>query len=180
MSGGLPAEVEILCGERLLIEKLNYLRVPFRCSVCHKTGHLRHQCPSLRTFIEYSGSDIFQSDVACNDNSSPLPLGTHVASPFPTELVSDSFLNDVDGLIMSHSIGSRPMLYDTGLSHPTPMLADSPAATDHRASSSLLPHSPHVDVDLSNSSQPLLIVPKTVGSLTPSPVNDASTDVSDH
>ena len=41
VSSGLPADVEVLCGERLFIQKLDYLRVPFRCSLCHETRHLR-------------------------------------------------------------------------------------------------------------------------------------------
>ena len=40
VSLGLPAEVEILCGECLFIQKLDYLRVPFRCSIYHETGRL--------------------------------------------------------------------------------------------------------------------------------------------
>ena len=41
VSQGLPAEVEILCGEHLIVQKLDYLRVPFRCSICRETRHLR-------------------------------------------------------------------------------------------------------------------------------------------
>jgi len=47
VSLGLPDEVEILCKERLLVQKLDYLHVPFRCSRCHDTGHLRRTCPLL-------------------------------------------------------------------------------------------------------------------------------------
>ena len=38
---GLPAEVEILCQDRLFIQRLDYQGIPFRCSVCRETGHLR-------------------------------------------------------------------------------------------------------------------------------------------
>ena len=31
---GLPAEVEILCKDCLLVQRLDYLHVPFRCSIC--------------------------------------------------------------------------------------------------------------------------------------------------
>ena len=58
VSLGLPADVEVLCGECLFIQKLDYLRVPFRCSICHETGHLWRHCHTLHTNNEDSGSDI--------------------------------------------------------------------------------------------------------------------------
>ena len=45
ISRGLPAEVEILCNERLLIQRLDYVHVPFRCSCYCSVGHLRNSCP---------------------------------------------------------------------------------------------------------------------------------------
>ena len=45
ISMGLLVEVEILCGERLLIQRLDYLHVPFRCSCCRAVGHLWKVCP---------------------------------------------------------------------------------------------------------------------------------------
>ena len=48
ISKGLPAEVEILYHERMFIQRLDFLGIPFRCSVCRETGHLRRECPSLR------------------------------------------------------------------------------------------------------------------------------------
>ena len=45
ISRGLPAKVEVLCNEHLLIQKLDYLHVPFRCSSCRSVGHLRNSCP---------------------------------------------------------------------------------------------------------------------------------------
>ena len=36
VSHGLPAEVEILCKDRLLVQRLDYLHVPFRCSICRE------------------------------------------------------------------------------------------------------------------------------------------------
>ena len=45
---GLPAEIEILCWERLFTQRLDYQGIPFRCSCFQETGHLRHACPSFR------------------------------------------------------------------------------------------------------------------------------------
>ena len=41
ISRGLPADVEILCKDRLFIQRLDYQGIPFRCSICQDTGHLR-------------------------------------------------------------------------------------------------------------------------------------------
>ena len=45
---GLPAKVEILCHECLFIQRLDFLGIPFRCSVCREIGHLHRDCPSFR------------------------------------------------------------------------------------------------------------------------------------
>jgi hypothetical protein len=39
--GGLPELLEIDWRGRLIVQRLDYLRIPFRCSICHKMGHLR-------------------------------------------------------------------------------------------------------------------------------------------
>ena len=49
ISLGLPAKVEILCNEHLLVQKHDYLHVLFRYRRCHDTGHLQRSCPLLRT-----------------------------------------------------------------------------------------------------------------------------------
>ena len=45
---GLPAKVDILCHERLFIQRLDFQGIPFRCSICRETGHLRRDYPSFR------------------------------------------------------------------------------------------------------------------------------------
>ena len=50
VSHGLSAKVEILFKERLLVQRLDHLHVPFRCSRCHDTGHLRRTCPFFLNF----------------------------------------------------------------------------------------------------------------------------------
>ena len=61
VSLGLPAEVEILCKEQLLVHKLDYLHVPFRCNRCRNTRHLWRTCPSLldeRTCSSLEGTPV--------------------------------------------------------------------------------------------------------------------------
>jgi hypothetical protein len=42
--GGLPEIMEIDWRGRRIVQRLDYLRIPFRCSYCHETGHLRKIC----------------------------------------------------------------------------------------------------------------------------------------
>ena len=44
---GLSADIEILSHERLFSQRLDYQGIPFHCSYCRETGHLRRGCPSL-------------------------------------------------------------------------------------------------------------------------------------
>jgi hypothetical protein len=41
---GLPKIMEIDWRGRRVVQRLDYLRIPFRCSYFHKTGHLRKFC----------------------------------------------------------------------------------------------------------------------------------------
>jgi hypothetical protein len=41
---GLPTKIEIEWRGMVIQQKLDYMGVPFRCSVCKETGHLRHNC----------------------------------------------------------------------------------------------------------------------------------------
>jgi hypothetical protein len=41
---GLPEVMEIDWRGRRYVQKLDYLGIPFRCSYCHETGHLRKTC----------------------------------------------------------------------------------------------------------------------------------------
>jgi hypothetical protein len=42
--GGLPEIMEIEWRGRRIVQRLDYLRIPFQCSYCHKTSHLRKSC----------------------------------------------------------------------------------------------------------------------------------------
>ena len=68
ISRGLPAEVELLCGERLLIQRLDYLYVPFRCGICRSIGHLRHSFPKRISVDDPSDTSMYKS---------PSPLARH-------------------------------------------------------------------------------------------------------
>jgi hypothetical protein len=41
---GLPEVLEIEWRGRKILQRLDYLGIPFRCSLCHSTGHLRKDC----------------------------------------------------------------------------------------------------------------------------------------
>ena len=49
ISKGIIPEVDIVCGNRVITQKLDYLHMLFRCNFCHETGHLRNACALLRS-----------------------------------------------------------------------------------------------------------------------------------
>ena len=116
ISLNLPTEVDILCNERLLVQRLDYLHVLFCCSSCHETGHLRCASPSLRFGCADSGSDVSPTvtkwaDPTELDHAIP---GTYTNSLSPSDVVSDSFLDAIDDLILSRAKAPPPV------SSPTP------------------------------------------------------------
>ena len=105
ISRGLPVKVDILCNECLLVQRLNYLHVPFRCSYCHVVGHLRSACPDL-----HFGCEDLGSDDSLKGTSSVFPFEQKYRSPStpidslsPSKFISDTFLNSIDDLILPHS-----------------------------------------------------------------------------
>jgi hypothetical protein len=44
ISSGLPETLEIKWRGRKIAQSLDYLGLPFRCNLCHCTGHLRRDC----------------------------------------------------------------------------------------------------------------------------------------
>jgi hypothetical protein len=44
IQAGLPEILEIEWRGILIAQRLDYLGIPFRCSYCHRTGHLRRDC----------------------------------------------------------------------------------------------------------------------------------------
>ena len=45
VSRGLPAELDILCGDKIFFHMLDNLKIPFHCHFCWNTGHLKDKCP---------------------------------------------------------------------------------------------------------------------------------------
>jgi hypothetical protein len=60
ISTGLPETLEIDWRGRKILQKLDYLGIPFRCNRCRETGHLRRSCPgkSFSTLLDDS-DDLF-------------------------------------------------------------------------------------------------------------------------
>jgi hypothetical protein len=44
IQAGLPEVLEIDWRNQLVSQRLDYLGIPFRCSICRRTGHLRRDC----------------------------------------------------------------------------------------------------------------------------------------
>ena len=43
----LLANIDIVCGDLIINQRLDYLHMPFRCNLCHDTRHLRRNCSLL-------------------------------------------------------------------------------------------------------------------------------------
>jgi hypothetical protein len=54
---GLFGNVDIIFGDRVWHQKVDYWKLPFKCHDCHEIGHLRAQCghptPSPKKFQEW-------------------------------------------------------------------------------------------------------------------------------
>ena len=46
---GLISEIDIVCGDFVTTQRLDYLHMSFRCNYCHKMGHLRNTYHRLCT-----------------------------------------------------------------------------------------------------------------------------------
>ena len=101
ISHGLPAEVEILCKERLLVQKLDYLHMPFHCSRCQEIRHLRCSCPSL--MVKSLCSSI-EGSLVVREPTEPYALDHPIFGIYSHSLplfedVSDTMLVALDGLV---------------------------------------------------------------------------------
>ena len=47
VSKGLLANIDIVCGEHIINQRLDYLHMSFRCNYFHDIGHLRKKCSLL-------------------------------------------------------------------------------------------------------------------------------------
>lgn len=88
---GLPAEVEIIWGNRIIHQRLDYFQIPFRCFFCCKTGHAKSTCPSLLSGTRSKGS----SDGSGSDEGQ---FSGYDAAPsgFPDDKLPDGIEEDVD------------------------------------------------------------------------------------
>jgi hypothetical protein len=46
---GLTNEIELVWGQFRWMQKIDYLRVPFRCFGCHQVGHVQAECHKAST-----------------------------------------------------------------------------------------------------------------------------------
>ena len=75
LTTGLPLELDIICHERIIQQRLDYLNLPFRCSIYSAVVHLRRTCPEFRK-------------KNASPSSSPLSQA-HDPSPSPNSRVID-------------------------------------------------------------------------------------------
>jgi hypothetical protein len=86
---GLLESIDIQWRGHTICQKLDYLGLPFRCTFCRKTGHLRNDCQGFseeeesensRLRKEYccdsSGVDSFSQAVDSTDGVDPSSLAT--------------------------------------------------------------------------------------------------------
>jgi hypothetical protein len=76
---GLLENLEIEWRGRRLIQRIDYLGIPFRCSVCRSTAHLRRDCTGL------VDSEVDIDDSAPNyvEDDPSLDTGFYGPGPFP-------------------------------------------------------------------------------------------------
>ena len=56
ISKGLPTKIKVIWGNRVILQKMNYLHIPFRCFYWRETGHVKARCPFLLTGAKPSRS----------------------------------------------------------------------------------------------------------------------------
>jgi hypothetical protein len=60
---GLLEVLEIEWRGLLFVQRLDYLGLPFRCTVCRRTGHLRKECPNIfGSLVEEDSTDEMPGD----------------------------------------------------------------------------------------------------------------------
>ena len=153
VSHGILPEIEIDCNSVVITQKLDYLRMPFRCSYCHETGHLRKSCsfllqgiplsvgfadtdPSLEcspspTLQQHSSQDSQSLIDASTDFPTPPTMFGPYDSSFPTsvgDLTKEEllFIKDVETMALSSSRSRNELVVDPLSPSHTPLLVVSP------------------------------------------------------
>jgi hypothetical protein len=70
---GLPETIEIEWRGRRILQRLDYLGIPFRCSICRSTSHLRQDCKGFDVGVD-------EPEVSDHLNGSLIPPRTLVST----------------------------------------------------------------------------------------------------
>ena len=47
VSQGPPMKIDIVWGQKIVVQRLDYLKIPFRCHYYRDMGHLKDRCPKI-------------------------------------------------------------------------------------------------------------------------------------
>jgi len=104
---GLSETLVIDWRGRKILQKLDYLGIPFRCNLCWETGHLRRFCPG-----KPSSDPSEDSDLSLNppEYPSPDPALAHLEFPFDSSTSSEYSIEATPRTIISQLC---PVLYSS-------------------------------------------------------------------
>ena len=120
ISKGLLPEIDLLYGDPVITQRLDYLHMPFRCNYSHETGHLRNSCTLLRRGrsvkhgFDLSSRSVSPSPEVSIPSVEPLEPTSEViyasSSPTPYEGLSKGelkFIEDIEVCAcLSHTLDS--------------------------------------------------------------------------
>ena len=74
---GLPEVLEIDWRGQLISQRLDFLGIPFRCSYCRRTGHLRRDCskfPPPEAILDPAKESTFNGYISSPNHPADVPL----------------------------------------------------------------------------------------------------------